>query len=92
MIWQDVVISAANLVFAYSLIYQVIHGFRKKKGSLTLMASGLTSLGLYAMAVSFFTLELYFSALFAAVNGALWLALFVQRLIYGREKPVNQRS
>jgi hypothetical protein len=82
MIWQDIVISAANLVFAYSLFYQVVHGFRKKKGSMTLMASGLTAIGLYAMAVSFFTLELYFSSLFAAVNGTLWLALFVQRLVY----------
>jgi hypothetical protein len=84
MIWQDIVISGANIVFAYSLFYQVLHGFRNKKGTLTLMASGLTALGLYAMAVPFFTLELYFSALFAAVNGTLWLALFAQRMVYGK--------
>ena len=92
MIWQDIVISAANLVFAYSLFYQVLHGFRNKKGTLTLMASGLTSIGLYAMAVSFFTLELYFSTLLAAVNGTLWLALFVQRIIYSKKEPVKQGS
>ncbi len=85
MIWQDVVISAANIIFAYSLVYQVVHGFRNKKGTLTLMASGLTSIGLYAMAFSFFTLELYFSTVLAAVNGTLWLALFVQRMVYGKE-------
>jgi hypothetical protein len=82
MIWQDIVISASNLVFAYSLFYQVVHGFREKKGSMTLMASGLTATGLYAMAASFLTLELYFSTILVALNGTLWLALFVQGLVY----------
>lgn len=92
MIWQDMMISGANIVFAYSLFYQVLHGFRSKRGAVTLTTSGLTSLGLYAMAVSFFTLELYFSTLFASVNGTLWLALFVQGIIYSKKEPVKQRS
>lgn len=85
MIWQDVVIMAANIAFAYSLVYQVVHGFRNKKGTLTLMASGLTAIGLYVMAFAFFTLELYLSTLMAALNGTLWLALFVQSLIYKKK-------
>jgi hypothetical protein len=85
MIWQDVVIMAANIVFAYSLVYQVIHGFRNKKGTLTLMASGLTSIGLYVMAFAFLTLGLYLSAMMAAVNGTLWLALFIQARIYRKK-------
>ena len=82
MIWQDIVIAIANLLFTYSLFHQVIYGFKKKKGLLTLTTSGLTSLGLYALALSFFTLNLYFSSIIAVINATLWLILLIQRIIY----------
>lgn len=82
MNWQDIIISLANLLFTYSLLYQVVHGFRKRKGFLTLTMSGLTAFGLYAVGVSFFTLRLYFSATVATINATLWLTLFIQGLIY----------
>lgn len=82
MVWQDIVISAANLVFTYSIAHQVYYGFKKKKGLVTSMASGLTSIGLCAMVISFFTLSLYFSAFVAAINAGLWFVLFIQRRIY----------
>lgn len=82
MIWQDVVIAIANVLFGYSLVYQVYIGFRKKKGFLALQTSGLTTLGLYALSFSFFTLNLYISTLATAFNGTMWLFLFIQGIIY----------
>ena len=44
MIWQDLVISIVNLVFSISLIPQVIHGYKTKKGLITLQTSVPTTL------------------------------------------------
>ena len=82
MIWQDIVVTIANLLFAYSLVYQVYYGFKKKKGLLTLTTSLLTVIGLYAISIAFFTLALYFSAISTTINGTLWLILLIQRLVY----------
>jgi hypothetical protein len=82
MIWQDIVVSIANLLFTYSTAHQVYYGFRKKKGLLTLTTAGLTSIGLYTIAIAFFTLSLYFSTTIVALNATLWLILFIQRIIY----------
>ncbi|MBT3324441.1 hypothetical protein HN681_01980 [archaeon] len=84
MLWQDLVITIANLLFTYSLAHQVYYGFKKKKGLLTLIASGLTFIGLYAIAIAFFTLNLYFSSVVATINATLWLTLFIQRIKYSR--------
>ena len=82
MIWQDLVIAIANGIFTFSLFSQAWHGYKKKKGYILLKTSGLTSLGLYAIAISFLTLNLYFSAIIATINATLWLILFIQRKIY----------
>jgi len=82
MIWQDIVIMVANLVFTYTLIYQAYYGFKKKKGLLTLTTAGLTFVAIYVVTIAFYTLSLYFSAIVSAVNGTLWLILFIQRIVY----------
>ncbi len=82
MVWQDTLISIANMLFTYSLAYQVMYGFFKKKGFVTLTTSGVTTAGMYAMTVCFFTLGLYFSAIVGAINSTLWLLLFIQRAMY----------
>lgn len=82
MTWQDIIISVANLLFTYSLIYQVHHGFKKKKALLTLTTSVLTSIGLYAVSAAFLTLALYLSAITALINGILWTILFMQGITY----------
>lgn len=84
MVWQDWVISISSILFVYSLSNQVWYGFKKKKGFLTIQASVLTTIGLYAVAISFFFLNLYFSAVLTLVNATLWLTLFLQRLKYGK--------
>jgi hypothetical protein len=86
MIWQDIVIAIANLLFTFSLVNQVYHGFKTKKGFILLRTSGLTSLGLYLVGFSFFSLSLYFSGIIATTNATLWLTLFIQRLIFKKAK------
>ena len=82
MIWQDMVIAIASVLFGYSLTYQVYGGFRERKGFLTLQTSLLTTIGLYALTFAFFTLNLLFSTIVSAFNGTMWLLLFIQGLIY----------
>ena len=82
MIWQDIVISLVNIVFSISLIPQVIHGYKLKKGLITLKTSIPTTLGLYVMSFAFFSLKLYYSAALGALTATLWLILFIQKLRY----------
>ena len=80
--WQDIFVAIANILFGYSLFYQVYHGFRKKKGFLTLQTSFLSTAGLYALAFVYFTLGLYISTIITLFNGTMWLLLLIQRVIY----------
>jgi hypothetical protein len=82
MIWQDLVIGICNSIFIYSLSNQVYYGFKNKIGTITLITSGFTTLGLYVMSVTFITLDLYFSGFMLFLTGSLWATLFVQRLKY----------
>jgi hypothetical protein len=83
MVWQDITIAIANGLFTFSLASQAYHGFKKKRGVILLRTAGLTSLGLYAISISFFTLSLYFSSLIAFLNATLWAVLLAQRVGYG---------
>ncbi len=82
VIWQDIVITLANILLSISIINQVYLGFRTKKGYISSLTSSLTTVGLLAMFISFLTLKLYFSAIMMFINTLLWGTLFIQRLIY----------
>ena len=86
MIWQDLVIAIANLLFTASLIQQVYHGFKQKRGFILLRTSGLTSLGLYLIAIAYFSLSLFYSGIIATINATLWLTLFIQKVIFKNAK------
>ena len=82
VIWQDIVITFANILFSLSLIPQVYHGFRKKKSEIVLLASIPTFTGLYVLAFTFLTLDLIFSSAMSFITGTMWFILFIQRLRY----------
>lgn len=82
MIWQDIAIAFANILFGYSLIYQVHHGFKNKKTTITAVCSLLTAIGLYIIAIAFFTLGLFISSSVSFISGSLWVLLLIQRIIY----------
>lgn len=84
--WQDYVIGAMTIMFGIALVPQVIQGFVQRKGVI-LISTGLpTFLGLYVLALTFATLELYFSMVMNLVTGTLWLLLLVQTIFYGRSR------
>jgi hypothetical protein len=82
MVWQDIVVAIANILFGYSLVYQVYFGFKKRKGLLSKQTSILTTIALYALSVAYFSLNLYLSAVIGIFNGTMWLLLFIQGIIY----------
>jgi predicted anti-sigma-YlaC factor YlaD len=82
MVWQDWLISISIILMGYAMIPQVIHGFRKKVSTIKLQTAFITTLTLYAMAVAFFSLKLYFSAAMDMIIGTLWLLIAVQGIIY----------
>jgi hypothetical protein len=84
MVWQDIVMMIANSIFVISLLPQVNHGFIEKKGFIKLTTSGPTFIGLFAVAISLYTLSLFLSALTAGIAGTLWLIIFIQRLMYSK--------
>lgn len=84
MIWQDTVISIANIFFSFSLIVQVYYGFKEKTGPIKILTSAPTFIGSYAISYAFWTMELYSSSMLSFLIASLWLMLFMQRLIYNK--------
>ncbi len=82
MVWQDLIITLVNVLFAYALIPQVYQGFKEKKGFIHLQTGFLNSLGMFLMAFAFFTLGLTFSWIMGTFNAILWMVLFIQKIIY----------
>lgn len=82
MIWQDIIIMFANIILSISLIPQVLNGFKKKRGFITLWTSGPTTIGLFFITYCFFTLNLYLSTIIVLVSAILWMILFIQKIIY----------
>jgi len=82
MVWQDIVITIASIVFSIALVPQVITGFKHKKGFVTLAASIPTTLGLYTLTFTYLTLSLTYSAITVFITGTLWWILFMQSIVF----------
>ena len=82
MVWQDTVIFIVNIFFAYALIPQVWKGFKDKQGHIAFQTGLLNTILVYIMAITFFTLNLFFSGIISIFNGTIWLILFIQSIIY----------
>jgi len=72
----------AILSFSYALIPQIIQGVKLRKGNINSQTSLITFIGMYALVVTYATLNLFFSAIMAFVAGTLWFILFLQTIIY----------
>ena len=82
MIWQDYVITGVVILFSISLLPQVIEGFKKKRGYITLKTSIPTFMGLVVISFAYGTLNLYFSAIMSGIVALMWLLLLIQRVTY----------
>ena len=86
MVWQDMLMMVVNIIFSVALVPQVYHGFKEKKGFITLATSAPTFIGLFATAFALYTLSLFFAASASAVAGILWLILSIQRIVYEKAR------
>ena len=84
MIWQDIVMTFTNTIFAVSLVPQIWHGFKEKKGVMKHATSVPTFVCLFIVAYCLYTLSLFYSAITAAITGVFWFVLFVQRVMYDK--------
>ena len=82
MSWQDITIAIVNIFLSYALIPQIIHNFKNKKNGIKLQTSIITTLGLYVLTFTLFTLGLILSASITAIAGTLWLIILIQKIIY----------
>lgn len=85
MVWQDIVISIANIVLSVSLIPQIYYGFKHKISSIKKLTSLPITLALISLVISYMTLGLYFSAAMTSLAVLGWLVLFIQSIIYKNE-------
>ena len=83
MQWQDAVLTACNVVFAYALVPQLVEGFRRRVGGVTIQTAALTTLALATIAACYFTLTLPFAGVLTTLAALCWAGLLVQRLAYG---------
>jgi len=81
--WQDVVTAIVGLSFGLMLFPQlrdVIHG-----KSVNIYTAGLTMVGLYILALTFFTLEMWITVIAETFAGTVWFLLFLLSLINKRK-------
>ncbi len=80
--WQDIIITIVSIFFVFSLVPQIVHGFKTKKKTITFSTALMTVIGVGVMAFIYFTLKLYFSTAIQVIIGTLWLILFIQSVVY----------
>lgn len=74
--WQDIVIAAVSLMFGVILIPQlrdVWHG----KTILNLYTASLTTIGLFILVITFFTMGFWISFIADFFSGIIWFLLFI---------------
>lgn len=74
--WQDYVIATVSLLFGVILMPLLIDTWRGKT-ILNLYTAGLTTVGLFILAATFFTMRYWTSFIADIISGVIWLLLFV---------------
>ncbi len=72
--WQDLVIAVVGLSFGFMLLPQLRDVIRGK--SVNIYTAGLTAIGLYILAVTFLTLEMWITTIAEIFSGTVWFLLF----------------
>ena len=74
--WQDYVIATVSLLFGFILLPQLIDTIRGKT-ILNLYTASLTTIGLFILAGTFFTMRYWSSFIADVFSGVIWLLLFL---------------
>jgi len=80
--WQDIALTIVTIFLTYALIPQVIKGFKIKKNIISKQTASITSAGMYAISIIYFTLGLFLSTTISLITGTLWLIIFIQSITY----------
>jgi len=86
MIWQDMVLTGAQLFFAVSLLPSI---FSKDKPALLTSAS--TSFMLYVISYVNFTLNLYGASLGLFIVASFWAVLAIQKFLIERKRKIKDQ-
>ena len=84
--WQDIVIAVVGLLFGFillPLLRDVWHG-----KSINVYTAGLTTIGLFIMAVTFFTMRFWITFAAEVFSGTIWFLLFVLSVKH-KKRAVN---
>lgn len=81
MQWQDIVFTSGIIIMCLALIPSII-GSNKPQ----LTTSIVTAVVLAVFAVTYMSLELWFSAIVGIINCSLWLVLAYQRYVKNVDK------
>jgi len=82
--WQDYVIAIVSVLFGFILLPQLKDTW-KGKTILNVYTAGFTTIGLYVLGVTFFTLNLWISMAAEFFSGTVWLLLFLFSVINKRK-------
>jgi hypothetical protein len=74
-VWQDIVIAVISILFGFILLPQ-FRDLLRGKVYINLYTAGLTTAGLYILAVTFITMEFWISFTADIFSGTIWLLLF----------------
>jgi CHASE2 domain-containing sensor protein len=74
--WQDLVIAVIGLLFGFILIPQ-LYDVIKKNIVLNLYTAALTTIGLYIMTATFFTMGFWITFIADFFTATVWLLLFI---------------
>jgi hypothetical protein len=74
-VWQDIVIAVVSILFGFILIPQ-LRDVWNGKTNLNLFTASLTTIGLYILAVTFYTMQFWISFTAEIFSGTIWLLLF----------------
>lgn len=75
-VWEDIVIAVVSILFSFILLPQ-LRDVCRGKTILNLYTASLTTIGLYILAATFFTMEYWISFTAEFISGTVWLLLFI---------------
>lgn len=78
--WQDFVIAVVGVLFGFILLPLLRDVWRGE--SINIYTAGLTTLGLYVMAATFFTMKFWISFFAEVFSGTIWLMLFILSILH----------
>ena len=84
MIIQDLILSICAIAFSYALIPQVILVYKLRAADqLSWQTVIVTSVGIWIMTITFFSMKLYFTAIADMFAAICWTLLLVAKILYG---------